>query len=889
MLQAANTGAPLTATGVQALATLRASAKRDGRTVGRFGVGFAAVAAVADEVVVASRTGAVRFSRELTAQAVATLPSLAAELAARDGRVPLLRLPFESDAEPPRGWDTVVRVRVRPSARARVTALLDGLDATLLLVLPGLTRIELPGRVLAAVAEGADVVLDGARWRVLRGEGRLDEALLADRPVEERAATRWSVTWAVPVDDDGVPGPLPVGVAPVVRAPTPTDDPLSTPALLAATLPLGPDRRRVRPGPLADAVLAAAGRALAELLARLAPDPARLLLVPGPLAAGEVDAVLGRALLAALREAPVLPGDRRPSDGLVLEDATDDLVAVLGDVLPGLLPAAWSGRRWTAALTALGTPRLDLAALTEVLAGIDRPPSWWRSVYAALPPDVEQLGALPVPLADGRLAAAPRGLVLTAAGDLSPLGLRVVHPEAAHPLLLRLGAVEAHPRTLLEDPRVRAAVENALDEDDPGPVVEAVLGLVGGAGVRPGELPWLAALPLPDEDGEWVPAGELLLPDGPLAQVVDRDAGFGVVQPGFAHDDVLAAVGVLRGFAVVPVDEADGVDGLPEWLGTLLPGQEPEAVVRDLDLVRPESWPLALDVLRRDDLLRLPYVRWWLAGTRWQAAGAPPISGCPAPTRCWRGCTTRRRPAWSSGSGRRWPRCWPTNRPGCSTGSQTRLGSSRGRRYGRCTPPSPRPVPTSTRPRPCARSTPGPSPSSRRRTPSWWSGRTCWRGSRRTPSSRCRCHWPRSWPTCSTSRWPRRSCRLLRFAAGRSRGPRWCRLCSPRWPVGSSRTTGWSCRPPADTGWRWAGSPTARSTTSWAARGWRWPWPGGADGGSGGTRSRPCCGARTTTWRQTSTSSDACWCVGQRRAAASRTRPPMAAYQASTTDRPSRW
>jgi len=613
VLQAANTGAPLTATGVQALATLRASAKRDGRTVGRFGVGFAAVAAVADEVVVASRTGAVRFSRELTAQAVATLPSLAAELVARDGRVPLLRLPFESDAEPPRGWDTVVRVRVRPSARARVTALLDGLDATLLLVLPGLTRIELPGRVLAAVAEGADVVLDGARWRVLRGEGRLDEALLADRPVEERAATRWSVTWAVPVDGDGVPGPLPAGVAPVVRAPTPTDDPLSTPALLAATLPLGPDRRRVRPGPLTDAVLAAAGRVLAELLARLAPDPARLLLVPGPFAAGEVDAVLGRALLAALWEAPVLPGDRRPSDGLVLEDATDDLVAVLGDVLPGLLPAAWSGRRWTAALTALGTPRLDLAALTEVLAGIDRPPSWWRSVYAALPPDVEQLGALPVPLADGRLAAAPRGLVLTAAGDLSPLGLGVVHPEAAHPLLLRLGAVEAHPRTLLEDPRVRAAVENALDEDDPGPVVEAVLGLVGGAGVRPGELPWLAALPLPDKDGEWVPAGELLLPDGPLAQVVDRDAGFGVVQPGFAHDDVLAAVGVLRGFAVVPVDEADGVDGLPEWLGTLLPGQEPEAVVRDLDLVRPESWPLALDVLRRDDLLRLPYVRWWLA------------------------------------------------------------------------------------------------------------------------------------------------------------------------------------------------------------------------------------------------------------------------------------
>src|SRR6188472_49072 len=45
-LRAANTGAPLDAGGVQGLATLRASGKRDEATgVGRFGVGFAAVLA----------------------------------------------------------------------------------------------------------------------------------------------------------------------------------------------------------------------------------------------------------------------------------------------------------------------------------------------------------------------------------------------------------------------------------------------------------------------------------------------------------------------------------------------------------------------------------------------------------------------------------------------------------------------------------------------------------------------------------------------------------------------------------------------------------------------------------------------------------------------------
>ncbi|MGH3910810.1 MAG: sacsin N-terminal ATP-binding-like domain-containing protein, partial [Pseudonocardiaceae bacterium] len=49
-LRAANTGAPLDSAGVAALAALRASAKRSPRgSVGRFGVGFAAVLGVSDE------------------------------------------------------------------------------------------------------------------------------------------------------------------------------------------------------------------------------------------------------------------------------------------------------------------------------------------------------------------------------------------------------------------------------------------------------------------------------------------------------------------------------------------------------------------------------------------------------------------------------------------------------------------------------------------------------------------------------------------------------------------------------------------------------------------------------------------------------------------------
>ncbi|MGI8537670.1 MAG: sacsin N-terminal ATP-binding-like domain-containing protein [Mycobacteriales bacterium] len=613
VLIAANTGTPLDPEGVRALASLRASAKRTGRTVGRFGVGFSAVAAVADEVVVASRTGAVRFSRAETLTAVRALPQLGAELASRDGHVPLLRLPFPADISPPVDADTEVRVRLRPDSVTAVRAQLDALDPTLLLVLPGLSSLDIAGRRMAAVPDGEDLVIDGTRWRIARETGDLGPEMLADRPVEERAQTRWSVTWAVPVDDSGIPQSLP---GQVFRAPTPTDDPLSFPALLAATLPLGPDRRRVAPGPLRDAVLTTAAQALVGLLPRLADDPSRLSFVPGPLGAGEVDAALGSAVLRLLRTAPVLAGGRRPADAAVLDGASEDLVVLLSDVLPGLLPAGWGAQQWAAPLRALGVRRIDLAELTELLSGLNRPPTWWHQLYAALPPDRDALGALPVPLTDGRLAPGPRGLLLSdAVVDLTPLGLRVVHPEAAHSLLLRLGAVQAAPRELLGDARVCAAVEAAAVEENPGPIVEAVLALVGAADLRPGEIGWLAALPLPDDEGDWRPAGELLLPHGPLAQVVDRTAGFGVVRQGFAHDDVLAAVGVLRGFATARVEDGvDDVDGVEDWLASLAPGEEPDVVVRDLDLVRADAWPAALEILYHAGLLASSYVRWWLAG-----------------------------------------------------------------------------------------------------------------------------------------------------------------------------------------------------------------------------------------------------------------------------------
>ncbi|POX50305.1 molecular chaperone Hsp90, partial [Streptomyces sp. Ru71] len=130
VLAAANTGAPLDAAGVESLATLRASAKRDTErdsrrdtpTVGRFGVGFAAVLSVTDEPAVVGRHGGVRWSlaeaRHLAEETARHSPGLGDEIRRRDGHVPLLRLPFAAEGTAPDPYDTVVILPLRDTAAA---------------------------------------------------------------------------------------------------------------------------------------------------------------------------------------------------------------------------------------------------------------------------------------------------------------------------------------------------------------------------------------------------------------------------------------------------------------------------------------------------------------------------------------------------------------------------------------------------------------------------------------------------------------------------------------------------------------------------------------------------------------------------------------------------
>ncbi|WP_329027948.1 sacsin N-terminal ATP-binding-like domain-containing protein [Streptomyces sp. NBC_01423] len=732
VLAAANTGAPLDATGVESLSTLRASAKREGHegAVGRFGVGFAAVLAVSDEPAVVGRHGGVRWSlaeaRELAREAAVGSPGLGDELRRRDGHVPLLRLPLPAEGTAPEGYDTVVVLPLRDGvAEDLVGRLLAAVDDALLLTLTGLDEVvvETPEgvRTLHRSQHGPYTHIEDSahgthRWRTAVHHGPIEPALLADRPLEERLRPHWSVTWAVPVDTEGAP--VHPRTASVVHAPTPTDEPLGLPALLIASLPLDTTRRHPAPGPLTDFLVERAADAYAELLADWEPvSVATISLVPGPLGQGGLDGALRGAILERLPRVaflePAAPRDPaaeperwdgwdgdagvrkdtvalRPVEAEVVEGVGAQTVAVLAEVLPCLLPAGLERR---VELRTLGVARVPLTEAIDRLAGLERDPAWWRRLYDSLTGvDPDRLSGLPVPLAGTgsaggdaeapalpRTTIGPRQVLLPLPDALSGpvldrlgrLGLKVAHPDAAHPLLEKLGALPATPRAVLTTPQVRAAVAGSLDageiwdEDalDGDELVETVLTLVRDAALEPGDEPWLGALALTDEDGELAPAGELVLPGSAFAAVM-REGELALCDAELADrwgEQPLTACGVLATFALVRAtdvvldpdeleprdgdfaepDDAGLLDAVDVWCEDILdrfpdspvPPVATELVaVRDLDLVDDDAWPQALALLARPPLrdaltqpVRVllpdgttesvrPYTAWWLRG-----------------------------------------------------------------------------------------------------------------------------------------------------------------------------------------------------------------------------------------------------------------------------------
>ena len=595
--------------------------------MGRFGVGFAAVLTVCDAPRIVSTTGGVAFDGARARSEVGE-------------RVPVLRLPWPTDETPPDGFATEVRLPLRDGIDG--AALLDDFAAQaidVLLSLDGLSRLAVGERVWWRDGNVIHGPGGTTRWVIVREHGELP----ADDGLGTEIRPQWTVCWALRVDDDGEPLPRDEDV---LHAPTPTDERLSLPARLIATLPVEPSRRRVRPGAATDHVLAAAARVYPRLLDQLA-ELARPKLVPLPrFPLSEVDETLRNLVLAELRAArwlaPALDGRLlAPTEARLLPVSSRELADSVAQYIPGLLKAELVEHR--AALAAVDTVQLRLSDVVDQLTGITRPPTEWRALYAALakivdndPSALDDLGGLPVPLVDGRTVPGPRG-VLVADLDLSSMdGVNVVHPDAVHPLLERLGAQRGGPADLLASmaARVEHSIEDAESGLDTDALARTVLRLVSEAGVRPGEEPWLGALALRAADGDWRRADELALPGSRFLAVLDKESPLGVLADEVAAQcppHVLAAVGVLDGFTIV-VDEAptgpdhDLADEADWWDDQPEPPARIEAV-RDLDLVADDAWPAAIRLLASEPdtwrVLRGGYTAWWIAHHA-VLAGEPP-------------------------------------------------------------------------------------------------------------------------------------------------------------------------------------------------------------------------------------------------------------------------
>ena len=332
-----------------------------------------------------------------------------------------------------------------------------------------------------------------------------------------------------------------------------------------------------------------------------------------------------------------------PARASVFPAVSTELADLLADLLGPLVIPELSGRAASDALAVLDVHRIGLARIAELSSSLERPPQWWYSLYDALEPFVvdpltaEALGALAVPLADGRRVTGPRTVVLgddlelvdVPYGDALTVEIalpvhwaRLVHPDAAHDLLGRLGARQATVEDLLADPALEAALQD--DPADPD-TVEAVLRLAAQLADSSALPAWLGTLELPGEDGELLPADELLLPGAPLAGVLAADSPLGTVDSATLDrygEQALRAVGVGWGFSVVteldPTGPDHHLDDEETWWESLVEDPAELVAVRDLDLVDDDAWPNALRLLLSEPGTRRcladpdGYTAWWL-------------------------------------------------------------------------------------------------------------------------------------------------------------------------------------------------------------------------------------------------------------------------------------
>lgn len=626
-LTAANVGAPLDRSGVESLAAMRASSKDVG-AVGRFGVGFAAVLAVSDAPEVRSRGGGVRFDRSATAELMREDSKLAPLLEPR--LPPVLRVPFPVDLVPPEGYDTAVVLPWRDAAaRQLATEALADLDEVLLLSLPLLDEVvvevvngtAVERHVWRAERETSPWIIhyddQVSWWHVTTIAGGATEVEEETLPHEEALRREWNAAVALPVTADGLPLRPSASLARVVHAPTPTEEPWGLPAVAIGDFRLDPSRRHVAPGARTDAVADSLAVAYVSSVYDIARDHgiAALPLVPPAALVGTIDHQVRervRELLADRRWVPRAHDGQlaAPPELVALEPSEPGLVRVLAEHVLDLVDPAWVGDE----LRSLGLVTRPLHEVWDTLASLGLSARQWRAVYDEVQRlDARALEGLPVPLADGRVVRGARATMLSGGhgGELALLGVDVVHAEAEHPLLERLGARPFEVTTVLDAAFVRR-VEDAVEFDpvDARQMIVAAASLLVDSGATPGQLVAMANLPVPTADAGWSAAASVVLPGSRLDAVAADEV------PRLAEDmaqaapaAAWAALGVLAALTPVTLHElpldpevwddvmADGGDwcaAVADRAATNDPGEllAPEVtIVRGVELL--EGAPLA--------------------------------------------------------------------------------------------------------------------------------------------------------------------------------------------------------------------------------------------------------------------------------------------------------
>jgi hypothetical protein len=285
-LYVANTGAPLSREGIEALLTSHSSPKR-GNQIGRFGIGFKSLLRLGGTIDILSRGVSLRFDPPRCRQDVRNACNLPA-----DAPAPSLRLAWalhrETEArQDPQlsafGWaTTVVRAEVADAnMEEHLIQEIAAFPARFLLFLSCAVdlTLEAPGcepRRITRSPEGDAVVLhDGqtpSRWRLVERPVRITEAAALDDATHLHRRDEVPLTWAIPLD---------AGRDEAGRfwAFFPTQTLTRLPGILNAPWKVNSDRQSIIDGEWNRALMREAAAMIAEALPTLADadDPARAL------------------------------------------------------------------------------------------------------------------------------------------------------------------------------------------------------------------------------------------------------------------------------------------------------------------------------------------------------------------------------------------------------------------------------------------------------------------------------------------------------------------------------------------------------------------------------------------------------------------------------------